>query len=173
MARPGSRDETGSSDTQSAMPDDPKVRLATEQDADVLARLLREFNDIYNEETPPHDALMRRIPEHISAGTSYFLLAGDGPDGFAQVTIQPTLYSDVGEAYLFELYVREEKRRQGLGRALLEAAMEEARSRGMDHMSLTTSMGDDAARALYEDIGFTNKEGSPDGPLMIYYERDL
>jgi ribosomal protein S18 acetylase RimI-like enzyme len=155
------------------MADERNVRLATEDDAETIARLLREFNDAYDDDTPRHEDLVRRIPQHISSGTSYFLLVGDGPDGFAQVTIQPTLYSDLGEAYLFELYVVPERRRQGLGRALLNRAMEEARSRGFDHMSLTTSMGDDEARALYESSGFTNKEGDPDGPLMIFYERDL
>ena len=156
-----------------AMTKDPGVRLATEDDAGAIARLLREFNSSYEEETPPHEDLLRRIPEHISSRTSYFLLVGEGPDGFAHVTIQPSLYSDDGEAYLFELYVVPAKRRRGLGRALLDTAMEEARARGFDHMSLTTSMGDGEARALYESSGFTNKEGGPDGPLMLYYERDL
>jgi hypothetical protein len=39
--------------------------------------------------------------------------------------------------------------------------------------SLGTSEDDVAARALYESAGFTNREGSPDGPTMLYYERDL
>jgi hypothetical protein len=29
------------------------------------------------------------------------------------------------------------------------------------------------ARALYESAGFTNDEGGPGGPSMLYYERDL
>jgi ribosomal protein S18 acetylase RimI-like enzyme len=172
MARTGSRDETGFEILPEMAPD-PRVRLATEDDAAVLARILREFNDHYDEPTPPEEILSRRIREHISDDLSYFILAGDRPDGFAQVTIAPTLFSDKGEAYLYELYVKPDKRRQGLGRALLNRAMDEARARGLEHISLTTSMGDDEARALYESSGFTNKEGGPDGPLMIYYERDI
>jgi hypothetical protein len=34
-------------------------------------------------------------------------------------------------------------------------------------------ISDTAARALYESAGFTNREGSEDGPRMLYYERDL
>ena len=30
-----------------------------------------------------------------------------------------------------------------------------------------------AVRALYERTGFTNREGGPEGPVMLYYERDL
>jgi len=32
---------------------------------------------------------------------------------------------------------------------------------------------DTAARALYESWGFTNLERLPDGPAMLFYERDL
>jgi hypothetical protein len=32
---------------------------------------------------------------------------------------------------------------------------------------------DTEALALYESEGFTNREGGPDGPRMLYYEREL
>jgi ribosomal protein S18 acetylase RimI-like enzyme len=64
-------------------------------------------------------------------------------------------------------------RGSGLGRALLEAAMETARAEGADSIELNTSETDVAARGLYESVGFTNREGSPDGPVMFYYEREL
>jgi hypothetical protein len=38
---------------------------------------------------------------------------------------------------------------------------------------LNTGTTDTVARALYESCGFTNREGSPDGPSMLFYERDL
>jgi ribosomal protein S18 acetylase RimI-like enzyme len=51
--------------------------------------------------------------------------------------------------------------------------MEHAKERGAAHIDLGTSEADVAARALYESAGFTNREGRPDGPVMLYYERDL
>src|SRR5512133_2884582 len=54
-----------------------------------------------------------------------------------------------------------------------EAAMEHARQRGAAHIDRGPSEDDVAARALYESAGFTNREGGPDGPAMLYYERDL
>jgi ribosomal protein S18 acetylase RimI-like enzyme len=77
------------------------------------------------------------------------------------------------ECYLAELYVVPDRRGQGLGRALMEAAIELARAEGADYMDLNTSEDDVAARALYESLGFTNREGRPDGPVMHYYEREL
>jgi hypothetical protein len=29
------------------------------------------------------------------------------------------------------------------------------------------------ARALYESLGFSNREGKPDGPLNYFYEREI
>ena len=40
-------------------------------------------------------------------------------------------------------------------------------------MDLGTSEDDVAARALYESLGFNNREGKPDGPVSHYYEREL
>ena len=51
--------------------------------------------------------------------------------------------------------------------------MDAAREQGATHMDLGTSEADTAARALYESCGFTNREGDPEGPTMLYYERDL
>jgi ribosomal protein S18 acetylase RimI-like enzyme len=51
--------------------------------------------------------------------------------------------------------------------------MEHARERGAAHIDLGTSEAEAAARALYESAGFTNREGGPGGPAMLYYERDL
>ncbi len=66
-----------------------------------------------------------------------------------------------------------ERRGRGLGRALMDAALELARREGADHMDLGTSEDDVAARALYESLGFVNRERGPEGPLSYYYERDL
>ena len=150
-----------------------EVRLASAADAATLARMFNEFNAEFGDEALPEEALSERIRAGIARGDMAFLLAGEGPDGFAQVAFQPSLYRDRPNAYLGELWVRQERRGLGLGRALLEAAMGDARARGCDHMDVTTSMGDDAARGLYESAGFTNREGDPDGPLMIYSEREL
>ena len=51
--------------------------------------------------------------------------------------------------------------------------MEEARVAGADYIDLGTSEDDTAARGLYESLGFTNREGRPDGPVMYVYEREL
>ena len=51
--------------------------------------------------------------------------------------------------------------------------MELARQEGAAHMDLGTAESDVAARALYEKLGFSNREGKPDGPVNYFYEREL
>jgi ribosomal protein S18 acetylase RimI-like enzyme len=138
-----------------------------------VARLLYDFNAEFDEPTPDIDTLELRYGEQIRNRDMTVLLVGDGPDGFAQLRYRPWVHSAGLHSYLEELYVVPHLRGSGLGRALLEAAMETARGEGADYMELGTSETDTAARALYESAGFINREGGPDGPVMYFYEREL
>jgi ribosomal protein S18 acetylase RimI-like enzyme len=148
------------------------VRRATADDAADVARLLHDFNSEFEDETPGVEFLTRRVRELTEAGEITVLLAGEGPDGLAQLRFRPQVFRDSLEAYLQELYVVPDRRGEGIGRALLEAAMETAREAGATFIDLGTSEDDVAARALYESAGFTNRE-RPGGPIMYAYERDL
>jgi ribosomal protein S18 acetylase RimI-like enzyme len=152
---------------------DPTVRQATAADAAEVARLLHDFDTEYDEPVPEVAVLAERYAELLEGEEVTVLLVGNGPDGFAQLRFRPSVYAQALDAYLEELYVVPPLRGQGLGRALLEAAMEAAREAGAVHIDLGTSETDTAARALYDKAGFTNREGKPDGPVMLYYERDL
>ena len=149
------------------------IRRATAADAPIFGRLLHAFNVEFGEPTPDADVIAERAAPLIESGEVTVILAGDGPDGFAQLRFRPSLYTGALDAHLEELYVVPGRRGHGLGRALLDAAMEYARERGAAHIDLGTSEDDTAARALYESARFTNFEGGPGGPRMLYYERDL
>jgi ribosomal protein S18 acetylase RimI-like enzyme len=161
----------------SVTPDDPGarlgVRLAGPADAEAVGRLLDAFNREFDEPTPGARQLAARIRELLAGGDTAVLVGGAGPDGLAVLRFRPSLWSTALECYLAELYVVPPLRGRGLGRALLESAIELARERGADHMDLGTSEDDVAARRLYERSGFTNREGGADGPVMYVYEREL
>lgn len=93
-------------------------------------------------------------------GPAFSLVAVEAPDtdavGYALV-----LPDDAkGDAYLAELAVAPGHRRQGYGRALLEAAA--ARVSDHDRLTLTTRAADERARAFYRDAGFSLVERLPD-----------
>jgi GNAT superfamily N-acetyltransferase len=152
---------------------DLAVRRAEPEDAGDIGRLLHAFNSEFDEPTPGPDALAERVRQLLAGGETKVLLGGKGPHGLAVLRFRPAIWTDGLECYLAELYVVPDRRGQGLGRALMEAAIELARREGADHMELGTGEDDVAARALYESLGFSNREGGPNGPINYFYEREL
>jgi len=150
-----------------------EIRRAGADDAAEIARLLHDFNTEFEEPTPDVPTLAERSRRLLEAGEVTVLLAGDGPDGISLFRFRPSLWAEGLECYLQELYVAPALRGQGIGRALLEATIEAAREAGAAGIDLNTGETDTAARALYESVGFTNREGSPDGPSMLFYEREF
>ncbi len=150
-----------------------EIRSATAADAPQVARLLHDFNSEFEEPTPDVETLAGRSRQLLEAGEIAVLLAGDGADGISLFRFRPALWTEGLECYLQELYVVPALRGQGIGRALLEQTIAIAREEGADGIDLNTGETDTAARGLYESMGFTNREGSPDGPSMLFYELEL
>lgn len=168
MARTSSGSETEDMEKSGT-----QIRQAEGRDARDVGRLLHDFNREYDEPTPAVEELATTVAGLLEADAATVLLAGEGPDGIALLRFRPGLWSPGLETYLQELYVAPPLRGQGIGRALLTAAIDLARERGADSIDLNTAETDTAARGLYESMGFTNREGGPGGPPMFFYERDI
>jgi ribosomal protein S18 acetylase RimI-like enzyme len=146
------------------------VRVATAEDAVAIGRLLDAFNREFDDPTPGADALAARVAALLAGGELTVLLAGPGPDGVAVLRFRPSLWTEALECNVAELYVVPERRRGGIGRALMDEALALARRRGADYVELATSEDDVGARRLYESLGFTNDDS---GAAMLFYEREL
>jgi ribosomal protein S18 acetylase RimI-like enzyme len=149
------------------------VREARGADVEAVGRLLHDFNREFDEPAPEPAELAARIRELLAGGDTGLLVAGDEPVGLALMRFRLSLWAPGLECYLAELYVVPARRGQGIGRALMTAAMDLARGRGAGYMDLGTAETDVAARHLYESLGFDNHEGKPGGPVNFYYEREL
>jgi ribosomal-protein-alanine N-acetyltransferase len=71
-----------------------------------------------------------------------------------------------GEAEILTLVVAPAQRRSGLGHALVEALMAEARERGAGSVYLEVAADNEAAQALYRKVGFEQA-----GFRRAYYAR--
>ena len=150
------------------------LRIGGPGDAELLGRMLYEFNAEYGQTEPAAEQIGRLAGPQLASGEVAVVFGpGDPPVGFAQLRYRNSLYEPGPDACLEELWVRPVARGTGLGRALLEAAMDLAREHGATRIDLNTSVTDEAARALYTTCGFTNEEFGAGGPSMLYYERDL
>ncbi len=103
------------------------IRPAVAQDAVVVGRLLHDFNQEFDEPTPTPTLLADRMAMLIESGETLVLLAGEPTVGIAVLRFRPAIWSAGLECYLAELYVVPGRRGQGMGRALMDAALQAAR----------------------------------------------
>lgn len=99
----------------------------------------------------PVDLEMLADPRRFVADGGRVLLARRGEEIVGMVMVE--LQGD-GQCELLKLGVRKEHRRQGVGAALMEAALEAARQAGQTRVVLTTNHQLKDALRLYERFGF-------------------
>ena len=85
--------------------------------------------------------------------------------GIAHVMLHPSTWSETESCYLHDLYVLSELRGKGIGRALIEAVYNFARSRECNRVYWTTQEGNTASRLLYDQLA--------DKTDMIQYRKNL
>lgn len=149
------------------------VQLARIEDAEAAAVLLDAFNTEFDCPTPGVPFLAERLRVLLGAHDAYVLLAGEGREGIVVMRVRPALWSTGNDAYIEEVYVVPQRRRQGIGRALVTGALALARELGCGRVELGTDEGDAEAHRLYEEVGFTNFANERTRERMLFYEREL
>ena len=149
------------------------VRPASPDDSAALAGMLDAFNREFGEPTPGPDVLEKRVRRFISRSVKEYLLVGGGPDGFAQISFNPSVWTEGPIGLIEELYVVPDLRGQGRGRTLMEAIVELARGRGASGLEVITGEDDTGARRLYEAFGFSNEIEGEENSRSLFYEREL
>lgn len=95
--------------------------------------------------------------EHLQAEThvAYLVFYGGkvaGAGGISFFRVMPTCHNPTGwKAYIMNMYTAPDYRRKGIAYHTLELLTEEAKSRGIKHISLEAT---DMGRPLYERFGF-------------------
>ena len=131
------------------------VRLAEARGLDELAELFDQYRQFY--ECPPDlGAAKNWIAENLERRRSTIFAADNGAQllGFAQ--LYPALCSVdlVNYFVLYDLYVIEAARRQGIARTLMNAASEWAKTQGAARLDLETAKDNYPGQALYRDLGY-------------------
>lgn len=142
------------------------IEMAGVGDAGVVAKPLCDFNTEFD--TPVPDNLEQRFARLLARDDVIVLLAGE--IGFAYLTLRPSAYYDGPVAMLEELYVAPGQRNEGIGTALIRAAMREVLARDAGEVQINVDEVDTDAQRFYERHGFTNIEA---GSRMLLYIREL
>jgi GNAT superfamily N-acetyltransferase len=115
------------------------IRLAEARDLDQLAELFDQYRQFY--ECPPDlGAAKNWLAENLERGRSTLFAADNGSQLLGFTQLYPALCSvDLVDYFvLYDLYVIEAARRQGIARALMNAASEWAKAQGADRLDLET-----------------------------------
>jgi len=143
---------------------------AEPHEAEIVARLLVAFRDHHGRDWPSDNAFLAGVERLIETTECEFLLAAPDDDspplGVCQIRFRFGIWHASTDCWLEDLFVMEEARGAGLGRALVEAVFESARARGSRRVELDVSEANDAALALYRSLGFGFKS-EPDRDLLM------
>jgi GNAT superfamily N-acetyltransferase len=134
-----------------------RVWRATPEGAEDVARLLVAFRDWTGRDWPD-DASFRASVDRLmdDPDTEYLLGAlDDGPPvAVAQLRFRWTVWWEAEDCWIEDVFVAEPARGSGLGRAIVQAALDRAAERGCRRADLDTAEENLAARRLYESLGF-------------------
>jgi GNAT superfamily N-acetyltransferase len=148
------------------------VWVAGVADAEVVARLLHDFNTEFDTPSPGVDVLAGRLRTLLAGPDTLALLAGEPAEGLALVTFRPNVWYPGPVALLDELYVVPDRRGHGIGTAVMQRLLTLAREREVCLIEINVDEADVDAQRFYERHGFSLAD--PDtGERAYYVSREL
>lgn len=148
------------------------IRRAGQKDVAELVSLLRSLNDALPRfGLEPFETTFERVSEALKGHTSHTVLVAEDAGhitGFVHTHWQPSFLHSGGKGFVSALFVHADRRGWGLGRAPLEAILEEGRGRGCSRLLLLNMRH----RPSYER-GFYTKLGWRERPEAANFVYDL
>ncbi len=147
--------------------DDFRIRQPTRRDANAVVELLAEmlqdmdsYSDLeLNEVDQVRAQILERFRGSLEKDDHAFLVApmaeeGDELVGIVEASVvsPPAVFRPRPLIHIHSLYVQPRWRRQGIGRSLLEEALEWGRARGCAEADLSV-LASNPARQVYERLG--------------------
>ena len=138
------------------------IRIAKKDDIEEMMNSRLEMLKVVNnlsEDYEYSDEIINESREYFLNGDHITVLAFDGDEvvGCASMSfmrIMPTFSHPTGRrAHLMNVYTRNEFRRQGIARKMVELLIEETWKKGVTEISLDAT---ESGRPLYVSMGFTD-----------------
>lgn len=140
-----------------------KIRNATQTDIDLLTKIIRiSFRDVAVrfgltlENCPKHpsNCTAQWIQKDLEKGVFYYILENED-ETIGCVALE---MAEKDLAYLERLAVLPQKRKQGLGRTLVDYVLNQANQSGAKNISIGIIAAQDELKKWYKKIGFVERE---------------
>lgn len=126
------------------------VRRASSGDLDTIETLWNEYAaEITAYRATPWTWSWEDVGPRLEQGAAFLAELEGEPIGFL---IASRSRADIG--HIDDVYVRPAHRRQGVATALLRQLAAAFRERGVEHVALDVDIANEAARTLYDRLGF-------------------
>ena len=136
-----------------------RVRQASLADLDLLVPMFDQYRQFYDRDSSLA-AVRTFLAERLTNGDSVLFLAQDGEEALGFTQLYPS-FSSVSMARTFilnDLFVAENARRRGVGKALIDAAIRHGKATGAIRLGLSTATANETAQALYQETGWVREE---------------
>jgi ribosomal protein S18 acetylase RimI-like enzyme len=134
------------------------VRICEEKDLPDVVGLITQLAEVSRVEKEfqlnQFRKMFQKMAEQPEIYSNYVYETNGKVTGFISIVFYMTFFHRVGSAQVNELVVDDYFRGQGIGQALMQAAEQEARQRGMDELEVGTEKENLAAQKFYRKYGF-------------------
>ena len=139
---------------------EPSFRPANHRDADALVEMMRGLyeHDRSPFDEPEHRAALAHLLANDSYGLVYLLLSDEEVAGYVVITFGFSLEFRGRDAFIDELFVRDEFRGRGLGNAAVRFAEGVCRERGVCALHLEVERANTRAQSVYRKSGFKDHD---------------
>lgn len=144
-----------------------EIRRLTPDDAPLARRAFTMMAEVFEtDHAPLSDAYLARL---LSRPEFWALVAVDGDEPIGCLTAHTLMMTraEVEEVFLYDLAVRPDHQRRGIGRALVTALCDGAAALGIDTMFVPADDEDTHALDFYRAIG-----GEPSPVTFFTFERE-
>ena len=137
------------------------VKIAQKSDLPEVLAIRMEMLSVVNAGKSFDAAFVERSRDYFTNGAQTTVLAFDGENvvgcaTICYVQVMPTYSHPTGNrAHIMNVYVRDEYRRRGIAREMMEMLLDEAKSRGVSQITLDAT---ESGRPLYQALGFESSE---------------
>lgn len=136
------------------------VRLAEPSDRDVLLDLIAAYHAF---EQIPHDSTataqaIAPLLDHTDAGRVWLVEEAGQTVGYVALCFGYSIEFGGRDAFVDEMYLREDARGRGLGKSALDKVADEARGLGVKALHLEVARDNTRAQRLYDRLGFVLRD---------------